>query len=248
LLQVDFNLVDKTRFMIKNLLPIFIVVSFSSCSHYQYATLSAENIPKDDKKNEFVAESDTLRIVYNFNGKKGPVSITIFNKSDMPLQVDWKKSALIIDDKPIAYYQPDWNINGSISTSPGILTTSSSTLQANVTGREGLEFLPPHSFISRKGSVIKNNNDFFAMPADVVNEKIKVQGFSKKMVKGFFTKENSPFVFRNYLTFIYVGNSEKIFSVDHSFYVSQLLETYAGPELLWPDSQKPGNTFFLSVL
>jgi hypothetical protein len=86
------------------------------------------------------------------------------------------------------------------------------------------------------------------MPADVVNEKIKVQGFSKKMVKGFFTKENWPFVFRNYLTFIYVGNSEKIFSVDPSFYVSQLLETYAGPESLWPDTKKPGNTFFLSVL
>lgn len=175
--------------MIKNLLPIFIAVSFSSCSHYQYATLSAENIPKDDKKNEFVAESDTLHIVYNFNGKKGPVSITIFNKSDMPLPVDWKKSALIIDDKPIAYYQPGWNIDGSFSTTPGILTTSSSTLQAKVTGNEGLEFLPPHSFISRKGRVIKNNNDFFAMPTYVAKEKIKVQGFSKKMVKGFFTRK-----------------------------------------------------------
>ena len=166
--------------MIKNLLPIFIVVSFSSCSHYQYATLSAENIPKDDKKNEFVAESDTLCIVYNFNGKKGPVSITIFNKSDMPLQVDWKKSALIVDDKPIAYYQPDWNINGSISTTPGILTTSSSTLQANVTGREGLEFLPPHSFISRKGRVNKNNNDFFGCLPMLSKKRSKSRVFQKK--------------------------------------------------------------------
>lgn len=231
----------------KKWLPIlFVVIFFSSCSRYQYATLSSD-IPKD-KEDEFVAESDTLRITYNFNGKKGPVNITIFNKSGLSFQVDWKKSALIVDDKPTVYYQPDWHINGSVSTSSESLSTSSSLIMANITGQEGLEFLPPHSFISRKGMVIKKSNEFFAMPGDVVKEKMKIQGISKKTVKGSFTKENSPFVFRSYLTFIQLGSSENMFSVDHSFYVSQLLETVAGPDLIWPDPQKPGNTFFLNEL
>lgn len=230
------------------LLFIFIAFSLSSCYYYQYATLSADNISKDSK-NELVAETDTLKITYNFNGSKGPVHITIYNKSDKPVQVDWKRSALILDEKPIAYYQPVWNINGDI-TSPIVQTIpASQNVKANVTGEEGKEFIPPHSFITKEGDYVYGKRKFFVLPKDAVKKDVKIMGWKKQVTNAFFTKENSPLVFRNYLTFVCNEDGlEKSFSVDHTFYVSGILETSVQPELIWTEPVKPGNSFFISVI
>jgi hypothetical protein len=227
------------------LLLLFISVIISSCSTFQYATITGENISKDNK-NEFVAESDTLRITYNFNGKKGPVNITIYNKSDIPLQVDWKRSALIIDERPQVYYQPTWNISGDLSTSKGVLPRStSSTIDARISGNEGEEFIPPHAAISRKGMFIKPGKSF-SLPQEISQEKIKVKDVSVKIARGSFTKENSPIVFRSYLTFAPINNPEKIFTTDHSFFISEVVQTMAGPSIIWAEPGKPGNSFFVT--
>lgn len=215
---------------------------FSSCGHYQYLTVSGDNISTSSKNNEFVSESDSVRISYNFNGEHGPVTITIANKSDKPLQVDWKKSALIVGDKPESYYRPEWQINGDVS---GYRWTnySSGTVAATVSGQEGMEFLPPHTTTTRTAMKVKPNG-YFGLPEGVVEEKIKIDGFSKKLIKGTYTKENSPLVFRSYVTFL-TGPEGQGFTTDHSFYVSQVVETVVVPELIWSQEEKPGNAFYI---
>jgi hypothetical protein len=147
----------------------------------------------------------------------------------------------------VAYYQPTWNLNGSLSTSRSIVfpNSASSTINANISGREGEEFLPPHATISRTGMLVKSSGPFI-LPTDISNEKIKVQGVTKRIKRGTFKKDNSPMIFRSYLTFVQANNPEKIFSTDHTFYVSQLLETLVGPAVIWDKPTKPGDTFFVS--
>lgn len=231
----------------RTLLPLFLIaIIFSSCSFYQYATVTGENIKKDDK-NQFVAETDTVRITYNFNGKKGPVRITVFNKSDIPLLIDWKRSALIIGEKTHTYYQPAWNIDGSMitSTTQFFPNTNNSTIQANITGKEGLEFLPPHASIERVGMVVKAGGAF-ELPADAAQEKIVVQGFAKKIKKETYKKDSSPMSFRSFLTFVNSNNPDKIFTTDHGFYVSELMQTLIGPAVIWNKPEKPGDTFVVT--
>src|SRR5258705_9998756 len=66
------------------------------------------------KKIEFIAENDTCRITYNFCGEKGPIHISIYNKTNKPLQVDWKKSAVIFGENAVSYFTSESKINGEI--------------------------------------------------------------------------------------------------------------------------------------
>jgi len=98
-----FYLEYKIKLMRTILHLTIVVVLFSSCSKFQYYSLAADNLSKN-KKQEFIAENDTCRITYNFYGEKGPIHISIYNKTNKPLQVDWKKSAVIFGDDAIKLF------------------------------------------------------------------------------------------------------------------------------------------------
>src|SRR5882757_9786989 len=90
-----------------------ILLAFSSCTSYQYLTLDSPEVQKNDKK-EFSWQNDTLRLTYNFHGEGGPVSLTVFNKTDKPLYVNWKKSALIRDSQAISLFKSNVQIGGNV--------------------------------------------------------------------------------------------------------------------------------------
>ena len=64
-------------------------------------------VGEKNERGDFVQENDTVRISYRFWGENAPVTITIYNKLDEPLYVDWGRSALIIDDVATTY-DPKW--------------------------------------------------------------------------------------------------------------------------------------------
>ena len=51
-------------------------------------------------------------MVYNFNGINAPINITIQNKLQVPVYIDWQRSALIVNDKAISYVPGELKING----------------------------------------------------------------------------------------------------------------------------------------
>src|SRR6185436_1232129 len=131
-----------------NLLYIVLFVSFSSCQTYQYLSLTGTNIAQDSS-HQFVAENDTLLLQYNFNGHNGPVKITVYNKTSMPIYIDWKKSAIIYGDKAYSYYSPDMQLSGTTSN-VGYrynynLNSTGGTMEGTIKAQEGIEFIPPYS-------------------------------------------------------------------------------------------------------
>ena len=93
-----------------------ILLSFSSCVSYQYLTLNSPEMPKNDKK-EFSWENDTMRLTYNFHGEGGPITMTVFNKTDKPLFVNWKKSSLIRGGESFSLLDHSVQITGGYSGS-----------------------------------------------------------------------------------------------------------------------------------
>ena len=218
-----------------------ILLTFVSCSRYQYITLSSENIPVNENS-EFVAETDTLKITYNFNGKNGPVNIAIYNKSDHALEIDWKRSSLIIGERPFPFYQPNQRVTGEIGNTSG--SYSGQTINATIQQQEGMEFIPPHSVIYRSGHGVAHN--FFNIKSfKATTGKVNVKGFAEEIKKVSFAKDNSPLKFRSYLTLVVEGKTSEVFSVEHSFYLSEVLETKAEPAYVWPENSRKGNKFFL---
>lgn len=80
-------------------LSVVALLCMSSCSSYYYSVLESNDAvgEKNDDK-DFVIENDSVCISYCFYGEDAPISITVYNKMDEPLFVDWQRSALILDD------------------------------------------------------------------------------------------------------------------------------------------------------
>lgn len=233
----------------KIVLPVFIMLlGLSSCQTYQYLTVSGKNISQDSSW-QFVAENDTVWVQYNFNGYNGPVKLSVYNKTEKPLYVDWRKSAIIIMNKAFSYYSPDRQLEGTTLGSEmqwnNGFNTQSGSLQAVIKGQEGIDFIPPHSMKEKTSLFILNGFLEEIAPdrmkrryidGDRKNPKVKVIDFSP---------DDSPVNFRSYLTFSTTGELSGDFSMEHQFYVSQLFLSTMNPSD-FPQVQDQGNKFYTS--
>jgi hypothetical protein len=61
-------------------------------------------------------ENDTIRVAYAFWDKNGKMGIFIYNKSDKPLYIDWKKCSFIIEGTKQDYWQDITTMNSSSSS------------------------------------------------------------------------------------------------------------------------------------
>src|SRR5882724_2869629 len=98
-----------------HLLLLFLPLAFAACTRYQYVTVSSPDTHKNEKS-QFVFDNDSLHLSYDFNGKNGPVNIIFQNKMSRPVYIDWKNSALTVNDSTISYMPQDVSINGYVST------------------------------------------------------------------------------------------------------------------------------------
>jgi hypothetical protein len=126
-------------------------VIFSSCKSYQYLTLSARD-QSINLENKFIRESDSFRVAYDFSGRNGPLVVHIYNKLAEPIEVDWRRSSLIIGDQPIPLSPSELKVNGEISR-PSYSRSSSATIQAEIEQPVGLEFIPPRSVVKHSGRI-----------------------------------------------------------------------------------------------
>lgn len=222
----------------------------SSCTTYQYFTLTAENISKN-KENEFVSENDTLKVVYRFNGYQGPVRITVHNKTNEFLEIDWKKSALIFNDRATSYYSPNLHVNGTVTTdtaNSGIVGASyTSAMHADIYASESVQYIPPRSYLD-KGLVAIPVSFFKNHELDMQKKHIYTdkKGYSLRYTKLNFEKSKSPVLLRSYLSFRIGSAPAKEFSLEHRFYVSEIWQSISGPSYFPEELLNKPDRFYLN--
>src|SRR5688572_14476 len=142
-------LIQNQKLMRIAILALGLIFLLTSCGiTRKYVTVSSDDTNTTEQM-EFINETDSLKVLYNFNGALGSIQIVIYNKMDEGLLIDWRKSALILRDSPVVYYSPALKINGNIKTSlvQTDPTERTSTVSAIVRGDEAREFIPPKSRI-----------------------------------------------------------------------------------------------------
>jgi hypothetical protein len=234
------------------LLLLFI---FSSCTKYQYLTVSGVNIAKAEN-NGFVSETDTLSVQYHFSDYKGRIGIRIQNKLNQPLEIDWKRSAIIVDGKALSYFNPNATIAATMqqdSTRWRSLFAGFSdpvylaSLDGSILIDEPTQFIPPSSFIYKVPLVLPVEPLQNLPEQSATTEKAvwatDVSYNYKKMV---FEQGASPLQFRSYLT-LRVGSqgAQKEFSLEHRFYISEVWKSAAGPSYFPENLIKRGDRFYL---
>lgn len=236
------------------ILPIAVMafLLFSSCSTYQYTTLSSSNTSLNEKQ-EFVYENDSVRITYNFNGYAGPMHITVQNKMQVPIYVDWQKSAIITDGQAMSYAPKEVRIEGGVQSSSSITGgggsaygVSAGSINAVATLPPSIEFIPPQSYFTRNPMGLRHS--FIDIP-DSAYHKLKYaasETYTVPVKAAVFTEGSSPFKFRSYLTLMVGEVTAKPVGFEHSFFVSHIMATNQQPGIIWLNKNERGNQYYVS--
>lgn len=216
-------------------LTILSVMLFGCKSYVQMFNTDSLIIVNDE--GFYVHENDSVKITYSFWKEKGLMTFSIFNKLDKPLYIDWKKSSYVDNSVKLDYWV-DEEISKVISSygsyfyadpllMPGYIVSSTGGASVSSTFKEErITFIPPSSNYYRSQFYILPINffkldtktDFVEVPR---NDKPKKK---TKLYKATFSKENSPLVFRNFLTFSLSEDFTSEFYVDNEFYIEEILE------------------------
>ncbi len=221
--------------MKKIILLSFIALAFFGCSKSFVELFDTKSTNTKTKNGSFVFENDSLRITYHFWAEKGLMTFAIYNKSKLPLYVDWKKSSYIDNSVKLNYWVDEEfkkykEYYGSYYYSGSTIWPSSETILTDVTGissstkPERITFIPPGSnFYQSK---------FRIMPVDVyhIGKNSIISDVprndrptkSTRIYEKFYTMENSPSVFRNFLTFSFSEDFKDEFYVDNNFFISKI--------------------------
>ena len=231
------------------LLFVLIIFSLSSCTTYQYITLASDDVPKNEKK-EFLWENDTTKISYQFSGEGGLMTIAFFNKTSQPLYVNWKKSALINEGKTVSLYNKTVIVTGAVETDIYRInrnqTIGSSFFLASFDLPEGIDFIPPMSGLNKSLINLQDLSLVMApLPQELPQKKIKSkEGAIIKVRDIQYENNKSPLKFKIYLTLATGQSPGGEFSVQHSFYANEVLQTGEFPDL-FPLYRSNGSQFYI---
>lgn len=242
--------------MKKLLVILLFTILLSSCaSTYYYSTISTnDNQMLKMQNGDFLAEDDTISILYSFNGYDVPIWISVYNKLDKPLLIDWKKSFLIIDDLATSYSKSGGSFEGfsrsygsTYHTSSGwSFSESSGITRGNIDLPDDVAFIPPRTKVEYEGMRIENIDYKKMLAAEdydqaYINDK---RNQPKSVQSVDFEIDNSPLRFRSYLTLYPENAPEKAFIYDQAFFISNVIKTKSKPESLSPRFSKRGDITF----
>ena len=215
-----------------SLLSVFLI----GCKSYiqVFETKTTNTVSKGEF---YVYENDTLKITYAFWTMKGIVSFTVYNKLDVPIYIDWKKSSYIDNSNKLNYwvdeeitkstvYYGSYYYDGPLLKPGFSVSESSGSVTESKIKIERLTFIPPKSNYYR--------SQFHLLPLvfygfDLSSESQEVikNGTQKEKTKIYykdFSKAESPLVFRNFLAFSLTEDFNTEFYVDNEFYLSNMKE------------------------
>lgn len=229
---------------------LLVPFGLSSCSNtYYYSTISTNDEGIDrDNTGAFIFDTDTIQIAYSFRGQDGPVQISIHNKLDKPMYIDWSRSAIIINDVATSYHGEKARLTGQ----PFYINTSfdGNTTKITSSGYEYnpdyVSFIPPMRKVEHCSLWLSNLNFDFIDKKEYVNRTINSSSNRAVKVKMLsFFEENTPLFFESYLTIFLEDGST--YTITQSFYIANLIRTkkITPPELSAELSQRKDLMFTL---
>lgn len=235
--------------MKKIILP-YIILSMLLCScssTYYYATLGSTDPRLEKVENgDFLYQNDSLWIAHCFSGEDAPIQITVFNKLDVPLYVDWGRSALILND--IAYAYSDGattHFEESESTSYdwwfGSTQTNTITMATTVLP-QNISFIPPQTMISHQALRLSAQFDEINKKSYTKGRLATKNGETVEIQRINYDYENSPLHFDSFIT-VYTS-PQKPQAYQSDFYATHLIKTSVKPQDLPADMGDRGDVFY----
>jgi hypothetical protein len=204
------------------------LVALTACTpNVQVVTLRGNNLKPAPEG--LVLDNDTLTLQYVFSSERGQMHISLINKLNQPLYVDWKRSSFIIGQDKLDYWYDVANVDlyGS-GTSNGSRygRYMIGSLQGTISKDDAVAFIPPNTKLTKQQFVVFPSG-VLNLPGtpEVVQEKAKWVPDRKKPVDVSVYKyavDQSPFTFRNYITLSTDKDFKTEFHIDTKFWASHV--------------------------
>lgn len=225
-----------------------ITLIMSSCtSTYFYSTLETTNYDVEKVENgDFLYENDSLWIAHCFKGEDAPIQITVFNKLNVPLYVDWNKSALILNDVAHSYITGDTQIISTTESTTynyhwGVSDTRSTTQGTMITPKN-VSMIPPKTMVTQSTLRLAAQFDEIAKNKYTKGKLGTKDGMVVNIDRIKFEKNDTPVRFGSYVSVYTKPEDLRGYRMD--FYVTHLIKTKATPNNLPNDMADRGDTFY----
>jgi hypothetical protein len=201
------NSIDSIKALLKNLLNnrsiilIPCIIILSGCARYQYVFVDG-HLNKNDKQ-EFIKDNDTVTINYTFKGENLPVTLTIYNKLNQPLYIDWDRSVVILNNIQVdgPFYQDNLP-----------------------------RFIVPGSSITVASNSLRDQ--FIELDKNDPRIHVSLTGGSMSGIRYSFNEESTPLFFRSVLALTTNEDYSLPTFYDYSFWVSDIIETENNPSMV----------------
>lgn len=212
------------------LLLFLLTLGLVSCTpKVQVVTLHSPNVILQDKA--FVYETDSLRLQFNFQGENGVVRMNIYNKLEVPLYIDWKRSAFIKDTEKFDYWVDEASFQGEYSGTSANryrwYSYQSGSFSGTLRKEDRIAFIPPKTKLVQAKFVVAPGKAWRFSKEPTAVEQIDIpivatQVKKQSLVRYEFSEANSPLKFRNYLTLSTDAQFRTEFHIDTPFYASKV--------------------------
>jgi len=210
----------------------FVTLLFSCRTAVQVVDMQPTSPNIKDNQTHYVFDNDTIRIAYHFWGDRGTFWFEIQNKLNVPIYIDWKRSNLVNNNIPNAY----WDDNKQVSTvSRGMsygaavlgsfgVAASSSVSNSVITSKERISFLSPEAITY--SPQFRLADKYYVLSKDAVRTDVANDRKPKKMTPVFTQRltENIPIEITNFLTLSLTESFDKEIFVSNSFIASEIRE------------------------
>lgn len=197
------------------------------------------------KDNYLVFENDIFIVVYKFWSYKGKMTFILYNKSDVPIFIDWKQSSLIINDRDKIQYWQDivhtTTSGESVSVASNVqafypnnqpFTIENNSTQINRIVSQSISIKPERiSIIPPKSAISKTTSEIFPYSHFIFNDpevttvpKKERYGCKSEIISQVFSEEKSPLKIRNYIAFKSKEESTDLIYLDNSFYLQNVAD------------------------
>lgn len=134
--------------MIRHLIfLLFALLTLSSCTKYQYVSLSSD-LPKEEDTNKYFIDEDSIRVTFGLYGSGFSIMTRVHNFSSRDLYVDLASSTFVRNGKVLTNFVEDSEI----------------TIQSTERDYEFFEFDPDDSNYTSSGNISKSKTVVFVPP------------------------------------------------------------------------------------
>ena len=178
--------------------------------------------PGGKEQSGYMAFGDSsIELRYALWSKGGELSFAVINRADNPIYIDWSKSNFIINGYSLNYFQ---NTQRTVMKGVGVTTLfgknegiNYSTYSATTIAEEKVTHLPPKAAIVVTKFRVA---DHVELPFKSKFKKIKQR--KNDVIIESYDQNNSPVVFRNYLSYSFNPDMSSLIQTDNLFYVDRI--------------------------